>query len=319
MPPDGDLYCQLMAEFGFKVRQGGPEEDYYQWYGHHIWNPFRPDAGNYMAEDFNTPFVVSPQGAVIGVAGIHHGVFQDMSAPAVKRQFLQLLLNWRYANRSGSQKKVWCWGWGSHSQDFNAESASRRDMVDVIQWLDRHFAKRATAEGQAVMTWATQADTARAYLAWEASHPGQSSFSFQSLQVDWQEYPYLRPVAECLRDHLWQADQDLGPGVEAYQLAKDGKAAVIAWSDMGSAAIDVTSILGPKARVVGLETGTVYQTEIDASRITVGVEPVFITAGAAVSEDADNLLVNPGFEQWTGRDRQGFRPGPHERRQWHQM
>ncbi len=270
-----------MAEHGYTVRQGGPEEDYYQWYGHHIWNPFRPAVDNTMAEDLNTPFVVPPQGAVIGKAGIHHGVFQDMSAPAVKRQFLQLFINWRYSGRNGSPERVWCWGWGSHSQDFGTGSASRRDMVDVIQWLDRHFAKRTTAEHQAVFAWATQADAADAYRIWEVNHPGQSSFSFESLKVDWAEYPYLRPVAEHLKDHLWQADLDMGPAVEAYQLTRAGKPAVIAWSDRDGTEIDASSILGPRADVVGLETGIAYQAGTDASRITVAEEPVYITASTA--------------------------------------
>ncbi|MBM4062749.1 MAG: hypothetical protein FJ265_16890, partial [Planctomycetes bacterium] len=62
-----DFHLTMQA-FGMRVRQGGPEEDYYGWYGHHIWNPFRPSPLNYMDEDLNAPFVVVTQGSVIGAA-----------------------------------------------------------------------------------------------------------------------------------------------------------------------------------------------------------------------------------------------------------
>lgn len=84
-----------MQSVGYPIRQGGPEEDYSAWYNHHIWNPYRPSPLNYMDEDPNGTFVVSPQSSLIGVAQVHHAIFQDNTTPMAKRTFLQLYLNWR--------------------------------------------------------------------------------------------------------------------------------------------------------------------------------------------------------------------------------
>ena len=41
-------YHQLMTEFGLDVREPGPEEDYYGYFGHHVWHPYRPSPINYL-------------------------------------------------------------------------------------------------------------------------------------------------------------------------------------------------------------------------------------------------------------------------------
>ena len=275
VPSNEADYHTLMGEFGMTVREPGAEEDYYGWYSHHIWHPFRPSATNYMAEDFGTSFVQVTQGSVIGKAALHHGVFQDMTAGSVKRQFLQLYLNWRYADRTGQPEKVWSWGWGSHAHDFDLDQASRAALVDVLPWIDAHFASRVEPTGSRVMQWDTQRGTADAFLAWETAHPGVSSFSFDSLTVDWNEYPWLRPVAEELAGFLWSADISLGAGVEAFEFIEGGVKAVLVWRESGSSSVDVSALVGPDVRVVGLETGSLLGT--DPTDVTVAQEPVLIT------------------------------------------
>jgi len=170
LPPTEPGYHALMAEFGLEVREPGPEEDYYGWYDHHIWHPFRPSETNYMGEDLSAPFVQVTQGSVIGLAQVHHGVFQDMTAANVKRQLLQLYVNWRWRDRTGQPEKVWCWGWGSHAKDFDPGSASRDALLEVLPWLESRFAHRVEPTGSRAMHWSTHQQTRDDYLAWEAAH-----------------------------------------------------------------------------------------------------------------------------------------------------
>lgn len=276
LPNNEPDFHQLMQQFGFQIRQGGPEEDYYGWYGHHIWNPFRPSSANYMGEDLNGPFVQTTQGSGIGQSGIHHGVFQDMTVPAMKRQFLQLYLNWRQRDRSAAPQKIWTWGWGSHAEDFTPGSSYRGALVEVAPWLELHFANHVEpTTGSDTLLWTTQREAAAAYMNWETANPGVSSFSFDSLAVDWDEYPYLRPVAEELQNFGWTADLALGAGVRAFRLANGADEAVLVWRDSGTSSVDVTGVLDAGARVIGLETGVHYGLNVGA--IDVGQEPLLIT------------------------------------------
>jgi len=276
VPESEPDYHALMQQFGYGIRQPGPEEDYYGWYGHHVWHPFRPSDANPMGEDLSAPFVQPTQGPVIGKAAIHHGVFQDMTAPAVKRQFLQLYVNWRHRDRSGAPERIWCWGWAGHAHDFDPGSPSRADMVDVVGWLDAHFAHKVEPTGSQVLQWSTHRATGAAYFAWEAANPGTSSFSFDSLTVNWQEYPWLRPVAEEMAGFRWTADLGLGGGTSAFQLEEDGTGvpAVLLWRDSGSSVEDLSTILGSPVRAVGLETGNLLGT--DPAAVAVAQEPVWV-------------------------------------------
>ena len=80
-------------------------------------------------------------------------------------------------------------------------------------------------------------------------------FSFDSLAVDWDEYPWLRPVAEELAGLKWVVDLDLGPGVEAYHLSDGTDDAVLAWRESGTSVVDLSGLVGPAVRVVGMESG----------------------------------------------------------------
>ena len=286
-------YHTLMEEFGFRVREPGPEEDYYGYYGHHIWNPYRPATENTMAEDLSAPFVQVVSGPVIGKAGIHHGTLQDMTAESVKRQFLQLYVNWRHADRTDAPEKIWAWGWGAHAHDFSPGSDSRTDLLDVLGWLEEHFLDRVESTGSQAMLFATQVQTGEAYETWEADHPGESSFSFESLTVDWDEYPYLAPVATAMRDYLWEADLDLGSDVDAFQLDKSGEDAVVLWRESGLSSVDLSGVFSTTVDVLGLETGEVYGMQVNAANVFVSDEPLFVSRHRATVPEPDprGLLV----------------------------
>ena len=295
-------YHTLMEEFGIGVREPGPEEDYYGYYGHHIWNPYRPAVDNAMAEDLSASFVQVVSGPVIGIAGIHHGILQDMTAASIKQQFLQLYINRRYADRTGAPEKVWTWGWGGHAHDFSSGSDSRTDLVDVLDWLENNFRDRVEPNGSQAMEYKTHMQTAEIYETWEVANPGVSSFSFDSLSVDWDEYPYLVPVAVAMKDYLWEADLDLADDVEAYQLEKSGDDAVVAWNDVATSEVDLSDVFLTNVGVLGLETGSVYGLSVDAANVLVAQEPLFIAAeipglsmgsGPSILEIAGNYYQGP--------------------------
>lgn len=275
LPTSEPDYHTLMQTFGIPVRQPGPEEGFYALFGHHVWNPYRPSPANALAEDLTASFVQVTAGPVIGKAGTHGPTWQDMRAPAVKRQFLQLYVNWRHRDRLGLPRKTWCWGWAGHASDFGPGSPSRTDLQDVLAWLDAHFAGRVEPTGSTAMVWDTHRGTGAAYRAWEAAHPGVSSFSYAPAGISWAAYPYLRAVAEEMDGFDWKADLALGPGVEAYLLSKGPLDAVLLWRASGTSVEDLSALVGPAARIVGLETGLWAGT--DPSAVTIGQEPLLVT------------------------------------------
>ena len=254
-PKEEADFHAFMTEYGYGVREPGPEEDYYGWYGHHIWHPFRPSTENYMAEDLSAPFIQVTQGSVIGTYESHHNILQDMRTGAVKRQFLQLYVNWRWADRTGADEKVWCWGWGSHAHDYDVGSPNALALTEVLPWLTTNFAGRIEPTGSTAMEYASQRDVAEAYLAWEAANPGVSSFSFDSLEVDWDEYPWLRPVAEEMGDLAWTEDLSLPSGVTGFRLSDGEKDHLLLYRDVEGAVIDLSGEFTGEVRVLSLESG----------------------------------------------------------------
>ena len=124
--------------------------------------------------------------------------------------------------------------------------------------------------------------------------------------MDWDEYPWLRPVAEELAGLKWVADLDLGPGVEAYHVSDGTDDAVLAWRDSGTSVVDLSGLVGPAVRVVGMETGTLYA-ENNPAAVEVLVEPVLATErGAACLPPAGycvslpNSSGSPALMGWSG-------------------
>ena len=115
-------------------------------------------------------------------------------------QILQIYLNWRHENRSGSDPKVWTWGWGSHAKDFDPDGEPRLALLEMLPWIETHFRSRTEPDGSSVLQYATHLDVADAYLNWKTENIGVSSFSFDSLVAeDWPTYPWLQAVAEEMR------------------------------------------------------------------------------------------------------------------------
>jgi hypothetical protein len=291
LPQTEPEYHALMAHFRMNVREGGPEEDWYGIYNHHIMNPYRPSRTNCMSEDLTAPFAAVPQGPVIGRAEVHHGVFQDMTAPNVKRMFIQIYLNWRYRDRHGLPEKVWCFGWAAHNRDFEPGSPTCTDFSEMLSWLDANFVGKVSPTGSTIARWSSQRKTAEEYFAWESAHPGTSSFDSNGTHLDWNDYPYLRALCA----ELWEAhhvnDLDLGSGIIAWHLARGPGDIVAAFSDSGPVQVDLSGIVNSPCRVVAAETGLLVGT--DPAAVVVDSEPVIVTGFAPVV----SLSGTPGIGQ----------------------
>ena len=298
-------YHQLMGEFGLDVREPGPEEDYYGYFGHHIWRPFRPSPDNYMAEDLTAGFVAIPSGPVIGSNGIHHGVLQDMRPASMKRQLLQLYLNWRHAHRSDADAKVWTWGWGSHVHDFDPAKSARDAFTEMLPWIETHFRGRIESDGSDVLEYATHLDVADAYYDWEATNPGASSFSFDSLEAnDWDTYPWLQPVAEAMRDWLWSEDLAVD-GMDAFAFERQvagetpgeliNESAVLVWKDEPDTEfVDLSTHFEQPVRVLKLESGEIYGGPfgVPPTMVPVADEPIWVTT---VPEPGTAVVLGSGL------------------------
>ncbi|MEW6744553.1 MAG: hypothetical protein AB1486_17500 [Planctomycetota bacterium] len=275
LPKTEAEYHELMSEFDLGIRQAGPEEDYYAYFNHHIWHPFRPSAANYLAEDLTAPFVAVPAGPVIGQAAVHHGIFQDMTAPNVKRMFLQAYLNWRFCDRQARPEKIWTFGWASHGHDFAPGSESRAALVEVTSWLQADFMNSFEPTGSKVATWSTYRETAAAYRDWEAAHPGSSSFSFDGGRVRWSEYPWLRAVAEELEQAHYVDRLSLPGDVQGHLLERDDSGMAVLWDATDSAVIDLSAWLQAPVRIVDLESGLLVGS--DPAAVPVSTSPVIAT------------------------------------------
>jgi len=278
LPSDRATFYKLMMEYGFPIQEAGPAEPWYQYFGHHIWNPFRPSKTSAWMENLSTPFVYVPSGPVIGKAGIHAGVFQDMSLPNMKKMFLMLYLNWRYHEGSSDSYRVWTFGWASHTHDISLGSQTRQDVEEFVRWLNVTFVSRRSASGNVIAKWAGRKEVLDAYLDWESTHPSESSFNYPVNVKDYNHYPYLKPVQRALEKAYYISEITAfnGQGVYAHRLVSNESRCPIyvPWKDNGTATIDLSSEFNGTVKVTSSVSGNVIIS--DPSAIEVGNEAIMV-------------------------------------------
>lgn len=275
LPQDEAGYHQLMREFGFRVRQGGPSEDLYAYFSHYPMNPYQPSIANVLVDDPSGWFVEIPAGPVIGVDGIHKGIYQDFRLPAAQALFLMELINWRHAGRSGAPARLWNFGFAAHCGDLQPGSATALAYPAFCQWLADEFGP-AEAAGVKVFEFRTQYGTGLDFARWRAAFPSTSAFSYPATVRDWDLYPYLpAPARELEQAHL-VTRLDLGsPWTFAWQLDVGGQPAVLAWTEGAPSVHDFSAIVGPgPLRVIAAERDLVIGS--DPHAVTLGAEPVIV-------------------------------------------
>jgi hypothetical protein len=113
---------------------------------------------------------------------------------------------------------------------------------------------------------------AEEFYAWEAAHPGASSFSY----VRDDPYPYTYPtLATLLEDAAYEKHVDLGQAVSCFQLSKDDKPIYMMWSDLEELTVDFSTQLSGQVEVTAATGETGVE---DASNLTLTQDPMLVEA-----------------------------------------
>ena len=260
----------LMAEFGFSIAPGNRLEASPKYLGHMGWNPWRAsisdEPGHEIAEDLSSPYVSINHAAQIGGgAGMAEGHNEGTTLPQMQRQFLMLYAEWLARERSGAEDRVWSLGFVYHPNQGTRYNA---DLAGFLDWLDEHFIGKESPYGHTIARYAMVSEIVDEFLAWEAAHPGVSSFHY----VRGDPYPYTYAfLAQGLAGADYEADVDLGAGVSCFRFAKEGQPIYLLWSDQGEHTVDLSGELGARARVTdaaGMET------TMDANALPLTEEPL---------------------------------------------
>lgn len=327
----GHLLDEALAQqMGFDLFTGGRNEVLNLFFDHDVYNPWRPASaregeGWALSEDVNGYWILVPQAPVLGAIGEHFPipagvppeytqgmrsmVWQDLSVPAMQRKFWHLYLEWlaRQKSANPAEQRVWTFGWHEHTNNLFPDNEPpprtcragcqwRGAVVKFVEWLNANFIWRR-AESGLVARYATVGEVQDAFLAWEKSHPGQSSFNYPVRVRDWDVYQYqLKGLTrELMYAHYEQEITAFrAQGVNAHKLLKtDGRNWVyqngqivstkptwpiyLLWSDAGEKTIDFSSVLSGTVKCVAGRDGS--ETVQSAAALHVGEEPIICAAG----------------------------------------
>lgn len=249
IPTDDTLFNSLMQQYGFSMRQQGPDEEFYLYFKHYAMNAYRPSGTHFLSHDSMGSLPVdSPFGPVLGSNGPHLGIVQDMRLPAHQARFLLELLNWLDEHYVTGRERVWTFGWGTHGSDITPTGVSRTSVEPMLDWLKNHFIDQPVS-GVTVATFSSSRQSRDLYYAWEAAHPAEVPFAYPPSTTVWAQYPYLLPVARYLVDGQWVSVVTVGP-VRLHRVT--AAAAIGGPFDMyvaypaaaADAVVDLSSILG---------------------------------------------------------------------------
>jgi hypothetical protein len=260
---------QLMNQFGFTIAAGGRSEKSTSYFGHIVWNPWRPasndEFGHELEDDLHANFIYLDHLAQIGIIGGAHGM--DLSVPQLQRRFLMLYTEWLNRERTGTNDMVWTFGFVYHpnyGDRYNAE------LVEFLAWLDTNFVGKVSTHGNIIAQYADISDIAQQFYSWEAENPGKSSFSY----VLNDPYPYTYEIVpRMLENAAYEANVDLGQAVTCFRLSKDGQPIYLLWSNAGEQTVDFSSQLN--GQVLTTDAAGV-QSIHEGSSLHLTEEPLFV-------------------------------------------
>ncbi|MBN2549918.1 MAG: hypothetical protein JXB15_12215 [Anaerolineales bacterium] len=260
----------LMAEFGFTIAAGNRLEAGVSNLGHMIWNPWRAanseEPGYEIAEDLSAPYISFNHGAQIGGAEAHG---TDVTVPQLQRQFLMLYAEWLARERTGAEDHVWSFGFVYHP---NMGDRYNDALVEFLDWLDQSFIGKTSPYGHTIARYALVGEVAAEFLAWEAAHPGVSSFNY----VSGDPYPYTyAALAQKLASAAYEEQIDLGEGVNCYRFTKDNQTIFMCWSDQGERTIDFSNQLSGQVQAT---SGSGQQSSLEAAALPLTEEPILMEA-----------------------------------------
>jgi hypothetical protein len=259
---------QLMAEFGFAIAAGNRSEKGSFYFGHIVWNPWRPAAsdepGHELEEDPAAGYIAVDHLAQIGSQEAHG---MDLSIPQLQRRFLMLYVEWLARERRGAEDRVWTFGFVYHPNQGDRYNA---DLTEFLDWLDEYFVGKESPDGHTIARYATVGEIAREFTTWEAAHPGASSFDY----VRGDPYPYTYAMVSTLLEGAgYEAHVNLGQGETCFRLSREGYPIYLLWSDVGEQEIDFSAQLSGQVRVT---TAGGEERILEAAALPLTGEPVIV-------------------------------------------
>jgi hypothetical protein len=258
---------QMMGDFGFTIAAGNRSEKGAYYFGHMVWNPWRPAAsdepGHEIEEDPTASFIAIDHYAQIGEPEAHG---MDITTPQLQRRFLMLYAEWLARERTGAEDRVWLFGFVYHPDFGDKYNAA---LVEFLDWLDEFFIGKTSPFGHTIARYATVAEIGQEYLNWEAAHPGTSSFNY----VRGGPYPYTYAIVPTKLDGAaYEAHVELGAGVACFRFSKDGRPIYLLWSDQGERTVNLHELSGQ----VQATNAAGEESVLDAARLPLTGEPLFV-------------------------------------------
>lgn len=259
----------LLEEYGFSIAAGDRAEKGAEYFGHMVWNPFRPAAndkpGHEIEEDLSADFISIDHYAQIGAYEEVHPV--NLTVGQLQRRFLMLYTEWLSRERTGAEDRVWVFGFVYHP---NYTDRYHYDLNIFLDWLDASFIGKTSPHGNLIAQYATIGEIADQFTTWEIEHPGVSSFSY----VQGDPYPYTYAVMPTLLDNAaYETVLNLGAGIQGYRFSRDGEPIYMLWSDTGEQEVDFSRELPGQVRVTD-HTGAESVQDSSALRLT--SDPLFV-------------------------------------------
>ncbi|MCK6530566.1 hypothetical protein L6R50_24395 [Myxococcota bacterium] len=185
---DRDYADDLMAEFGFEMMGGGPNNPADELLGHEVWNPWRYATGSTLGEDPGAYAVLIPHRGQMGEAAPHGPAmtYRDNTVGHVKVMALQAYLERLAAERHRDPPKRWVFGILQHDNAGGLDGTQHHDEIEeALDFMDLLFAAPAPG-APAAGRYATYPEVLAGFEAWEEANPGASSFHYE----DGDPYPY---------------------------------------------------------------------------------------------------------------------------------
>jgi len=198
---------------------------------------------------------------------------------------------------------VWVFGWHEHTNNLFADDHAygdthnlRDEVEEFVAWLNENFIQKRTTAGRLIAQYGTVEEVVNAFRAWEAAHPGETSFNYPVRVREWDLYPYQ---LKGLTEELMYAHYDVeivafhDQGVHAHRFLKtDGRnwryeggrivssgltwPIYLLWSNHGEKTIDFSDVLSGSVKCRAGRTGT--ESLQSASSVHVMEEPIACTA-----------------------------------------